>query len=163
MSNTRKISLSDKTDNRAADVSERPKRQSIRDQHRSILTVANKDPNYEYRWINDYTTSEDGNSIRIGQRVVTFQQAGWEFVENKEVSVGDAYVYKTDNIGSVVRVPAGQGEYMYLMKIKKEWYDEDQLDKQRDIDYVEDSMKNPTTEDGMYGSVSVDFKDDRKF
>ena len=162
--NTRKVSLNPKTESRAEQVSERPtKRTSLRESHRNILTVENKDPNYEYRFVLDVYArhDDDTNKFYPGQRIARFQAAGWEFVRNDEVTVGDSYVYKTENTGSIVRVPAGQGEYHYLMKIKKEWYKEDQDAKMKQIDDVEKSMKNPKSEMGQYGSVSIDFDIDR--
>lgn len=161
--NTRKVSLRAKTDDRAEQVSERPERTPLRESYRNILTVDNKDPNYEYRWVLDSYARHDDNTGKFypGQRIAKFQGAGWVFVKNDEVSVGDSYVYKTENIGSIVRVPAGQGEYHFLMKIKKEWYEEDQEAKMKQIDDVEKGMKNPKAEMGQYGSVSIDFDIDR--
>lgn len=159
--NTRKVSLKPKTEDRAQEVSERPKRQSLKESYRNILTVDNKDPNYEYRWINDtYAKSDDQTgAFYPGQRIMRFQNAGWEFVTNKDVTVGDSYVYKTGNVGSIIRAPGGQGDMLYLMKIHKDWYDEDQATKQEYIDKVEDAMGNPKQELGQYGNVSTDWRE----
>ena len=161
--NTRKISLNTKSSDRAEVVSERPERTPLRESYRNILTVDNKDPNYEYRWVLDSYAKhdEDSGNFYPGQRISKFENAGWEFVLSGEVSVGDSYVYKTNNTGSIVRVPAGQGEYHYLMKIKKEWYKEDQDLKNKQIDDIEKQMKGPKTEMGQYGAVSIDFDIDR--
>lgn len=161
--NTRKVSLKSKTDDRAEQVSERPKRTPLRESYRNILTVENKDPNYEYRWVLDqYARHDDqSNEFHPGQRLARFIAAHWQFVHNHEVTVGDAYVYKTGNVGSIVRVPAGHGDYHYLMKISKELYDEDQKEKQGKIDVVEKSMTSPNVELGQYGSGSIDFDVDR--
>lgn len=154
--NTRKVSLKAQgpkpTESRAETVSERPNRQSIKESYRNILTVEGKDPNYEYRWILDRygRNDDDAGTYHPGQRIMRFQNSGWELVYSSEVSVGESHVYKTENVGSIVRIPAGQGEFQYLMKIKKEWYDEDQANKQEEIDEIEESMGRAGKE-GQYG------------
>lgn len=159
MSNTRKQSLKPAAhESRAESVSGRPDRQKLRDGFRNILTVEGQDPNYSYRWVLDHhnTYNDDSNRLNPGQRILQMQHLGWEFVKNNEVTVGDASVLKTENVGSIVRIPAGQGEYQYLMRIKKEYRDEDQAIKQKEIEEVEDSIKKPGPEN--YGSVSIGFK-----
>jgi hypothetical protein len=158
MANTRKVSLRPKDyETRAETVSERPDRQKLRENFRNILTVDGKSPDYEYRWILDTygRTDDEQGKYYPGQRILKFQQLGWDFVKHGEVTVGEAQVYKTENIGSLVRVPAGRGEYQYLMKIKKEWYDEDQKIKQKEVDELEGAIGNPQSADGQYGNVSI--------
>lgn len=57
---------------------------------RNILTVKGKDPNYEYRIVND-----------IDDRVTQFQEAGYELVANETVKVGDKRVNSATSEGSV--------------------------------------------------------------
>jgi len=114
--------------------------------NRDILTVHGKDPNYMYRWVLD--------SKETGQRIWKFKQAGYDHVTSDEVQVGDMMVYKSDNVGSIVRHPAGKENYLYLMKIRKEWYEEDQAAKMEDLAMSEkEHMRERDTEsdDGMYG------------
>jgi hypothetical protein len=40
----------------------------------------------------------------------------------------------------------GEGLFAYLMKIRQEWYEEDQLELQKNIDRVEYAIKNGTFE-----------------
>ena len=124
------------------------------DGYRDILTVQGKDKDYSYRWVND--KNEEGH------RIMRFKQAGWEFVEATEVHVGQSAVYKSDNIGSIVRYSAGKGDYLYLMKIPKEWYDEDQAAKQERINDQEKSITRPrnpdnASDDGQYGQNKISF------
>jgi hypothetical protein len=85
--------------------------------------------------------------------------AGYELVtkkmlEEKNLEVGDDYVYNTADTGSLVRVPNGkQTDYLYLMRIPREWYEEDRKEKDtRTID-VEKQEKGPAGAD--YGSVEI--------
>ncbi|MHC4635860.1 MAG: hypothetical protein ACYSYU_11765 [Planctomycetota bacterium] len=86
---------------------------------RSVLTVRpqDKDPNYEYRFIND---KDD--------RIPQAQEAGWEFVasKDKKIPVGDPKAGKDTQVGTPVTKAVGGGVTAYLMRIHKDWYDEDQ-------------------------------------
>lgn len=129
----------------------RPERINMSD-FRDKLTVKGTDPDYEYRWVKD--ASENG------QRILMFTSAGWDFVTSESgVVIGQSQVYKSDNVGSIIRQPAGEGEYLYLMKILKEWYDEDKLQGQKRIDELEGSMARDTGkepgQDDLYGSVTI--------
>lgn len=172
MSNTRKVSLSGKTaedrptkkESRAETLNSRPERVPLTG-HRDKLTVRGKDPEYQYRFVKDVcdTVTDNSGSIQLkpGNRILRFQAAGWEFVNSDDVQVGAADVYKTENIGSIVRIPAGLNEFLYLMRIRKDWYQEDQKTKEKELLDVEKELSGKTTESGMYGSVSID--NDYKF
>ena len=88
-----------------------------------------------------------------------FLEAGWTFTDPSTVKIGQNFVYKTESTGSVVRVPAGQGEFLYLMQIRKEWYDEDQIAKQQNIINIEQDLTKNIGRDGnsegVYGSVKI--------
>jgi hypothetical protein len=102
-----------------------------------------KDPNYVYRFVND-----------TGSRIANFQGAGYEFVEDSELVVGDSRVFDPSDIGSSKRVTSNDGTISYLMRIKKEYYDEDQAAKAAQIDETEKAMKQEASH-GMYGSLKV--------
>ena len=102
-----------------------------------------KDPNYVYRFVND-----------TGARVSNFQQAGYELVEDTELLVGDARVSDPSATGSSKRVTSNDGTVSYLMRIKKEWYDEDQKAKAAVVAETEEAMKQSASQ-GMYGSIKT--------
>ena len=110
---------------------------------RNVLTVAGKDPNYAYRIIND-----------SGDRVQEFLDAGYELVNNDSVKVGDKKVNKTSSEGSVSQVSVGQGQKAFVVRIKKEWYEEDQAAKQLRVDELENSTKAKAL-DGTYGKLEI--------
>ncbi len=137
----------------ATETEKRPERIPVSGQG-DILTVRGKDPAYEYRWILDKHES--------GQRVLRFKDAGYDFVEAKDgVGVGQNHVYKSENVGSLIRVPAGQeGEFLYLMRQHKDWYNADQTAKQEQILDTERELtrrpgENSGNDSGQYGSVSI--------
>jgi hypothetical protein len=114
------------------------------------LTVLGKSPDHEYYWAFDSDAS--------GHNCLRFKLAGWEFCTNDEgLVVGDAFVYNTSTEGSVYRVPADkQGGYLFLMKIRKDWYDEDFKKAQKKIDDREKGLFNPNKGDGQYGRSGYD-------
>lgn len=120
--------------------------------NRDILTVQGKDPSFKYRWVLDKT--EDG------QRIKKFEAAWWVIVENSDNQhiVGQDMVYKTNNVGSIIRVPAGNSEFYYLMRIPKEYYDEDQVAKQSDITERETAMTRTDSDNGQYGNIKLERK-----
>lgn len=127
----------------------RPLKQAVRKQRtpvsgaRNILTVAQKDPNYEYRWVLDSPG-----------RLDVFRDAGYEVVtDNPEV--GDETVDRGSQLGSAVTMVRGTST-LVLMRIPKEWYDEDQLAKQEELDALEATMRAPTA--GDYGKVDINRK-----
>lgn len=105
--------------------------------------AGDKDPNYQYRFVND-----------TGSRIANFQAAGYEFVQDTELTVGDSRVFDPSDIGSGKRVTSNDGTVSYLMRIKKEWYDEDQAAKAAQINETEAAMKQEASQ-GMYGSLKV--------
>ena len=102
-----------------------------------------KDPNYVYRFVND-----------TGSRIANFQSAGYEFVEDKDLVVGDSRVFDPSDIGSGKRVTSNDGTVSYLMRTKKEYYNEDQAAKAALIDETEQAMKQEATK-GMYGKLNI--------
>ncbi len=119
-----------------ADQSVRPKRTPLGMRNR--LTFKNLDPDYSYRVIND---KDD--------RIKLAQEGGYEFVESTE-QLGELKVAEASKMGTKVSKPVGHGITGYLMRIKKEWYDEDQKVKQERVNATEAAMRPKKTE-GEYG------------
>ena len=105
--------------------------------------AGDKDPNYVYRFVND-----------TGSRVSNFQQAGYEFVQDPDIVVGDSRVFDVSEASSNKRVISNDGTTSFLMRIMKEWYDEDQAAKAERIDETDKAMKHEASQ-GMYGSIKV--------
>jgi hypothetical protein len=121
---------------------------------RDILTVYGKDPAFEYRFVKD----EHEN----GSRIARFTRGGWEFTrpdKHNQIIIGQEAVYKTEQDESIIRFPAGSGQFNYLMQIRKELYDEDQKTKQDNIDELESTMTGTRTSDdnelGQYGQIKI--------
>ena len=86
------------------------------------LSVTTEIPGYQLRWLND----QDG---RIEAAV---GRAWWDFVTQDEIALQDSnkVLERNSDVGSRVRAIVGtldNGEplYAYLLKIKKEWFEED--------------------------------------
>lgn len=112
---------------------------------RNILSVKGQEAGYEYRIVND---DKD--------RVDMFKEAGWEVVSNSDVSVGDKRVGQAPTPGSAAMVSVGGGMKGVVMRIKEEWYQEDQARKRADVYELENSTKQNSGAD--YGEVSISRK-----
>lgn len=113
---------------------------------RNILTVKGKDPDYEYRIVND-----------TGDRIAMFEEAGYELCEASDVQVGDKRVSKATPEGTKAQVSVGGGQKAFVMRIKKEFFDEDQRAKQAHIDSLEQTMKDKAL-NGTYGNLEISRK-----
>lgn len=122
----------------------RPKRTPLH--NRDILGVANKLPSKVYRWVND-----------VEDRLYRFTQAGWEFVTDKGLFVGEPTVNASKELGALIVKRVGGDRESYLMCIEKEFYDEDQATKARKVDESEQAMYDQlnSSRDGHYGKVEV--------
>ena len=109
---------------------------------RNILTVAQKDPNFVYRWVND-----------VPGRIAAFKEGGYEVVTSDN-EVGDKTVDRGSKLGSAITKSVGGQITAVLMRIPKEWYDEDQAAKQKEVDILEATMRDQSQR-GDYGSVKV--------
>ncbi len=110
---------------------------------RNVLTVRGKDPAYEYRIVNDQS-----------DRIEMFKDAGYELVNAADVIIGDRRVNKASPEGSYAQVSVGGGDKAVVMRIKKEWFQEDQ---KRKIDYVaetEAATKSEALKD-TYGKFEI--------
>jgi hypothetical protein len=110
---------------------------------RQILSVSGKDPNYEYRFVND-----------TGDRVQDFLDNGWEKVPAKNVRVGDKRVNSPTPEGTDATASVGRGQKAYLLRIKKDWYEEDQAAKQAQVNSTEEAMREQAL-DGTYGKLEL--------
>lgn len=112
---------------------------------RNILSVQNKEPGYVYRFVND-----------TGDRVETFKEAGWELEESEDIRIGDKRVNASSGLGSKAQVSVGKdGTKAFLMKIKEEWYNEDQKAKADFIKEQEQSMKQSALSSSDYGKIEI--------
>lgn len=125
---------------------------------RDIMTVLNKEEGYEYRWVTDVDEK--------GSRIYKYKRGGWEMsplqTADGNIIVGEEAVFRTEAKEDIIRLHVGGGQFGYLMRIKKEWYDEDQKDKAAEIDAMEDTITgtgSSTGENfGQYGKVTIDSK-----
>lgn len=118
----------------------RPKRATIGT--RSRMPVVNKDADKEYRFVND----RDG-------RVEMFLQNGWEVELANTHRQALSRVDTSSVEGSAARYPVGLGDNAVLMSIPKDWYQEDQAEKQRIVDASEQTIKQDALRDGYKGST----------
>lgn len=126
----------------ANSASARPKRTPIGS--RNILTVTGKEPGYVYRIVND-----------TGDRIQQFMDAGYEMVNAADVKIGDKRVNSSSPEGSKAQVSVGKGDKAFVMRIKQEWYDEDQRAKSAEIKRLEESMKQTATQNADYGKLTI--------
>lgn len=116
--------------------------------HRSKLTVEGKDDDYFYR-----------HFIDTGGRIQQAMDAGYELVPRQGVKVGEGEDRNTD-LGSAVSTITGRNEdgtpqRSYLMRIRREWYEEDQAAKQAEVDEMDAAIHSGTVDhepgqDGRY-------------
>lgn len=123
---------------------DRPKRIPVHEQ-RNTLTVTNKDPNFEYRVVNN-----------VGERIAKFKLGGWEAAPKKDHDVGDPLVDTGQaTTTSIVEKSVGGGVKAILMRIPKEWYDEDQAKKLEEVDRSEAAMKREAVNKSDYGKLEI--------
>lgn len=111
---------------------------------RNVLSVEGKDPEYEYRIVND-----------SGDRVLRLQEQDWEICEASELQIGDRRLGSTTSTGttgSKAEVSVGGGMKGYAMKKRKIWHEEDQAAKQEYVNATEAATKQDA-QSGNYGKV----------
>jgi len=111
---------------------------------RNVLTVQGKDPAFEYRIVNDE-----------GDRVAQFESQGYEIVSDQTIKVGDRRVANPTKEGAAVQVSVGNGVKAYVMRIKKEFYAEDQASKQARVNEQEAAMKKDARQNADYGKLEI--------
>lgn len=114
----------------------------------NVLTVKGQEEGYIYRFVNDE-----------GDRIAKFLDAGYEIVGADKVRVGDKRVNSATPEGTSAQAVVGNGRKAVVMRIRKEWYDEDQQAKQDRVNKLEQSLKQPGAQ-ADYGKVSIQFGKD---
>lgn len=123
---------------------QRPKRIPISGDSRNVLTISDQDPNYVYRWVND---------MKGGMRIRKFLAAGYDFVKDPNLEVGDGLeVGSISGMGDAIQREVGEGTISYLMRILKEYYDEDQNAKLIKATEIEAGIGKTA---GFYGKVDI--------
>lgn len=109
---------------------------------RLSVDESKKDPNYEYRWIND----DEG-------RMQMLHGQDWDPVTKSEMGLNSEHEVGTGD--NIERVATGNTKAI-LCKKPKDWYNEDKAHEQRAIDELEESMRRgePTTPDGLSGPTA---------
>ena len=121
----------------------RPQRSPV--SHRDRLRVYEQDPNYVYRWV----WSKEGVGDNVGLR----EEQGYEIVPNGTHRIGNQRVSTAAPVGSATTIPAGDGAQLILMRILKEYYDEDQDRKvAENTERMKAMLKVP---DGFYGKITT--------
>lgn len=108
-----------------AQESKRPRRTPIGKRNR--LSVENRDPNYHYRIVND-----------VDGRIQDLLDQDYELAPT--TSVGDKRVDSASPLGSAKQISVGNGVKAVVMRKRKDYHDEDQAEKQKQIDELEASM-----------------------
>jgi len=91
---------------------------------RNRLAISGQDPSFVYRIVND----SDG-------RVAYFENLGYELCKHDEIKVvGKRQTQPDAKEGQLAVISVGGGQKAYVMKIRKDWYDEDQAEKRGMID-----------------------------
>ncbi len=105
------------------------------------------DKDYHYHWIND--------NKHKPTRLYDAEEGGYTFVKDKNI---DETVKDGEGKGIDSRISrfAGTNEdgtpyRCYLMRIKRKWYDEDQVEKQRPLDELEQQLKGGIDDKGGPG------------
>ena len=127
----------------AKSASARPRRTPIG--QRNVLKVDGKDPNFEYRIVND-----------TGDRVEQFKQAGYETVSAATHTIGDRRITAASAEGSFAKASVGGGMKGVLMRIPKEWYNEDQKAKQDHISQREATTREDALKSSNYGKFDIE-------
>lgn len=110
---------------------------------RQRMTVHDKEDGYVYRWVND----DPG-------RLQRYLDAGYEFVES-DTGVGEDQQDHGQPVDSTVSMQVGRTRYAtngqaYLMRIRQEYYDEDQEAKREHVRETERSMFRADPNMGQY-------------
>jgi hypothetical protein len=75
-------------------------------------------------------------------------------VEDNEVQVGDKRVNAATSLGSKKAISVGQGTKAYVMRIKRDWFEEDQARKLSQVADLERATKEKAL-DGTYGDLKL--------
>lgn len=126
---------------------ERPKRISVNQQRDKLNVLGLDTDNFYYRWVND-----------MDDRLFTFKQAGYEFVDKSEIkSSGDPTVDTSKGTDSRIRKGVGGGLTAYLMKLPWEYKKQDDAEREAEILETERSMRRLKSETGHQLSQDADY------
>lgn len=129
----------------AGERTQRKTRTPIEGISRSRLRVTGKDAKFEYFIAND-----------IDNRIEVMQEAGWEVVTDPGVKIGDRRISAVSSEGSAKTVSVGGGVTGVLMRIPKEWYDEDRERKNLEARSMVDETLKDAKSKSDYGTVKLD-------
>jgi hypothetical protein len=102
------------------------------------------DPNFNYRFVRN-----------TPGRVDKFIEGGYEMVTG-DARIGDPNIAKASNMGSAFSIASGDNaDRVFLMRIPKEYYDEDHAAKQAKINEVEEQLKQKPKEQGLQGEIKL--------
>lgn len=115
---------------------------------RQILNVDDVPDHLVARWVLD-----------TKNRCQVFENAGYQYITDRGLAVGDRKVDGSKAAGSVVcKVGNSTGEMLYLMAIDRTFYEEDQASKQARIDEIEEELYAQTSKEGHYGNLDLNHK-----
>lgn len=132
----------------ATSPSGRPRRSPL--ENRSKLAVRNQEAGYHYRFVN-------ANLEREPERIQDFLDRGYEIVPKSQADLGDKQVDSISALGSASEVSVGMGTKAIVMRIRKDWFEEDQRIKQSEVDAKEATIKQRAGE-GFSGKVEFETK-----
>lgn len=113
-------------------------------QRRPMAISETLDPNFEYRHVR-------GNPLNL-QRYI---DAGYEFVDGG-IEVGDHGLMRGTRPDSRVSIPSqDSNDRLYLMRLPKELYDDDQKAKQREVDRTEEALYPDARNRGLEGKIDI--------
>lgn len=134
--------------NKRTEIIENQKPKRVPLGRRNVLKVKGlqDESNFQYRWLND-----------IGDRLQQSIEGGYEFVDKAGLEAGDRTVETARGTESIMKKGVGMGITAYLMRIPREFYDRDQMEKQLLVDAMEADVRKPKV-DGAYGKVEIEQK-----
>lgn len=100
---------------------------------------------WHYRWVND-----------TDDRVAALAEAGYEVVSDKDVTAADKRVDSASSVGSGKVISAGGGIKAVLMRQRLDWYEEDQIEKEKEIKALENATRKEAL-DGTYGKLETKY------
>ena len=120
------------------EASARPRRTPVAKRNR--LEIQNKEPGYQYRIVND-----------VDDSVARLEEQGYVIVPDAKVgATGNRRVDNPSALGSSTSISVGQGVKAVVMRIKDEYFKEDQELKRQQVDDTEQTIRNPKAD---YGEI----------
>jgi hypothetical protein len=109
---------------------------------RMKLQVSGTEPGFHYAWIND-------------ENVGTALDNDYEFVTHA-VKIGHKHIDVSEMQGSKISRNVGNGVVAYLMRIPEEWYQENELENQKYVDFTEKQLYVESNSNGLSGTIVSD-------